>query len=115
MGSRPRNSTRPKKRSRQQRERRADAILAAAKAVEPACTEQEPLPPTGTALREIRQELNSICSCVIVVRHALTEQNVELDEDAALVLKRHVSDPLFEQVLRIGHLLGDDNEAGGLS
>ena len=128
--SRPRNSTRarkahaPKKprrklvnpllrkaanafRKAHEHHERAEAIFKAAQAAEPARTEQEPLPPTGVALREIRRELEVICSCAIVVRHALTDQNVELDGDAALVLKRHVSDPLHEQIERISHLLGD--------
>jgi hypothetical protein len=97
------------------RERRAEAILKAAKATEPARAagadalrrEHDLLRPAAGALREIRQQLDLACSCAIVVAHALTEQNVELDDDAALVLRRHVSDPLYKQVLRIDRLLGD--------
>lgn len=67
-------------------------------------------PIINPVLREIRQQLDLICSCVIVVHHALTEQNALLDKDAALVLKRHVADPLYEQVLRIARVLGDHRE-----
>jgi hypothetical protein len=89
------------------RERQAGATLRIARAAEPARTEQEPLPATGVALREIRDDLDLICSSAIVVQHALIEQNAELDKDAALVLRWHVSDPLYLLVLRINHLLGD--------
>jgi hypothetical protein len=58
-------------------------------------------------LRRIRDELDFICSCAIVVRRALIEQNCELDEDAARVLKRCVSDELAGQIERIDVLLGD--------
>jgi hypothetical protein len=105
------------------RELRADTIIKAAKAVEPARTasadallrKHDRLRQAAGALREIRQQLDLACSCAIVVAHALTEQNVELDDDAALVLRRHVSNPLYEQVLRIDRLLGptgDDDEEG---
>ena len=56
-----------------------------------------------------------------MVRRALIEQNCELDEDAARVLKRCVSDELAGQIERINVLLGDfprdnsktdDNDAG---
>jgi hypothetical protein len=108
------------------RERRADTILKAAKAVEPAraagadalLREHDRLRPAAGALREIRQQLDLACSCAVVVAHALTEQNVELDDDAALVLRRHVSNPLYEQVLRIDRLLGDatgDDDGEGRS
>lgn len=47
-----------------------------------------------------------ICSTAIVVAHALREQNVELDDDAADVLRRHVGDELQEQIEGIDSLLG---------
>lgn len=59
-------------------------------------------------LERIRQRLALISSCVIVVQHALTEQSGMLDDDAALVLQRHVSDPLHIQILKIDRLLGRD-------
>ena len=73
------------------------------------------LRPAAGVLREVRRQLDLICSCVIVVHHALTVQNVLLDDDAALVLKRYVSDPLYEQVLLIERLLGDEDNEGGRS
>jgi hypothetical protein len=107
------------------REQRAHTILKAAKAVEPTRAagadalrrEHDLLRPAAGALREIRQQLDLACSCAIVVAHALTEQNVELDDDAALVLRRHVSNPLYDQVLRIDRLLGDraDDDGEGRS
>ena len=59
-------------------------------------------------LERIRQRLHLIGSCVIVVYQALTEQSGMLDDDAALVLQRHVSDPLHIQILKIDRLLGRD-------
>jgi hypothetical protein len=35
------------------------------------------------------------------VAHALRQQNAELDEDAASILRWYVTDPLFEQILRL--------------
>jgi len=58
-------------------------------------------------LRKIRNEQDFICSCAIVVRRALIEQNCELDEDAARVLKWCVSDELAGQIERIDVLLWD--------
>ena len=62
----------------------------------------------STELHEIRQRLGLISSCVIVVQHALTEQSGMLDDDAALVLQRHVSDPLHIQLMKLDRLLGRD-------
>lgn len=59
-------------------------------------------------LREIRQRLGLISSCVTVVQHALTEQSDMLDDDAALVLQRHVSDPLHINLMKLDRLLGRD-------
>lgn len=67
-------------------------------------------------LRDIRKHLKRAVSTTIVVIHALREQNVELDDDAADTLQYYVSDMLFDDVLRINRLLGereeddDDNE-----
>ena len=90
---------------RRERERHADAVLKLARATEPARPSPDAAP-AGT-LRKIRNELDFICSCAIVVRRALIEQNCELDEDAARVLKRCVSDELAGQIERIDVLLGD--------
>ena len=69
------------------------------------------LPRTGKlsavkALRKILTDLEDICSTAIVVHHALREQNVELDDDAADVLKLHVSDPLYDQILKLKRIVG---------
>src|SRR6185312_992964 len=64
----------------------------------------------ATALRGIRKDIELILSHVIVVEHALLEQNVELDDDAALVLRAHVGDPLQGEIEAIGRLLGEDEE-----
>lgn len=58
------------------------------------------------ALREILAQLEDICSTAIVVHHALREQSVELDGDAADVLKLHVSDPLYDQILKLKRIAG---------
>jgi hypothetical protein len=58
------------------------------------------------ALRKILAQLEDICSIAIVVHHALREQNVELDDDAANVLKLHVSDPLYDQILKLKRIVG---------
>jgi hypothetical protein len=60
----------------------------------------------ATALRHIRRNLELIQSVAIVVAHALREQNVELDDDAADVLRRHVSDALQDQIEGMDSLLG---------
>ena len=60
----------------------------------------------GNALRKILARLEDICSTAIVVHHALREQNVELDADAADVLKLHVSDPLYDQILKLKRIAG---------
>jgi hypothetical protein len=57
------------------------------------------------ALLELRKVLELIQSSAIVVAHALREQNVELDEDAADVLRRQVSDVLQDQIETIDSLL----------
>jgi hypothetical protein len=71
----------------------------------------------ATALRAIRRCLELIQSSVIVVSHALREQNCELDDDADRVLTRHVSDALMDQIESIDSLLGesprDDSEEDG--
>ena len=59
----------------------------------------------ATALRQIHARLARISSTAIVVAHALREQNVQLDDDAACVLRWHVSDPLFEQILRLKRII----------
>jgi hypothetical protein len=59
-----------------------------------------------TVLNYIRKNLELIQSAAIVVAHALREQNVELDDDAADVLRRHVSDALQDQIESIDSLLG---------
>ena len=58
------------------------------------------------ALQRIVAQLEDICSTVIVVHHALREQNVALDDDAADVLKLHVSDPLYDQILKLKRING---------
>ena len=60
----------------------------------------------ATALHYIRKNLELIQSTAIVVAHALREQNVQLDDDAADVLRRHVSDELQDQIEGIDSLLG---------
>ena len=59
-----------------------------------------------TVLHYIRKNLKLIQSAAIVVAHALREQNVELDDDAADVLRRHVSDCLQDQIETIDSLIG---------
>ena len=59
-----------------------------------------------TALRKILAQLEHICSTAIVVHHALREQAVELDDDAADVLRLHVSDPLYDQILKLKRIAG---------
>lgn len=102
--ARPRPAPLPPE-NRLDREQRADVALKLARAAQPA----RPSPDSVRAgtLRRIRDELDFICSCAIVVRRALIEQNCELDEDAARVLKRCVSDELAGQIERIDVLLGD--------
>lgn len=117
----PRKPTTPKRSKvhaasetlRDLRERQVDATLKFARTAEPARTaadtlrrEQDLLRPAASALRQIREKLELVCSCAIVVEHALMEQNCELDDDAALVLKRHVGDELDRQIERIDLLLG---------
>ena len=63
-------------------------------------------------IRDIRVNLNRAVSTAIVVQHALREQNVELDDDAADVLQHYVSDVLYSDVLRINQLLGEEEENG---
>jgi hypothetical protein len=59
----------------------------------------------ATALRQVQARLMAINSTVIVVHYALSRQNVMVDDDAALVLQRHVSDPLFEQIQRLKRII----------
>ena len=59
----------------------------------------------ATELRALRRRLELICSCAIVVEHALLEQNALLDDDAARVLKRHVGDELASLIAGIDSLL----------
>lgn len=100
---------------RDNREQPAEAILKAANAAKPARTsavealqrQRELIRPVAGALREIRQQLDLAHACAIIVEHALLEQNVELDHDAALVLKRCVGDELDRQIERIDILLGN--------
>jgi hypothetical protein len=61
-------------------------------------------PPAGT-LQSIQYRLELIRSSVVVVAHALMEQNCELDEDAARVLRYHVTVALTDQMVQIGLLL----------
>ena len=56
-------------------------------------------------LRQIQPHLERICSVAIVIAHALRGQGAELDDDAACVLRWHVSDPLFEQTLRLKRII----------
>ena len=102
----------------------AEAILKATRAAEPARAPDQPyISPTqavremrdgvpATELREIRRQLDFALSCVIVVRHALIEQNVELDHDAARILRLYVGDELDSQIERISQLLGDPQRKG---
>jgi hypothetical protein len=57
------------------------------------------------ALQRIQARLELIRSSVVVVAHALIEQNCELDDDAARVLGHHVTDALTEQMMQIGLLI----------
>lgn len=59
----------------------------------------------GAALLRIRDRLELIRSSVVVVAHALMEQNCELDDDAARVLRYHVTDALTDQMVQIGLLI----------
>ncbi len=59
----------------------------------------------AAALQRIQDRLELIRSSVIVVAHALMAQNCELDDDAARVLRHHVTDALTEQVAQLGLLL----------
>jgi hypothetical protein len=61
-------------------------------------------PPAG-ALQRIQYRLELIRSSVVVVAHALKEQSCELDEDAARVLRYHVTDALTDQMVQIGLLI----------
>ncbi len=61
-----------------------------------------------TALRDVRAQLDRVCSITTVVARALREQNADIDKDAANVLMC-ASSRLYEQALRIKRLLGEDN------
>jgi hypothetical protein len=75
----------------------------------------------GTAHKpkSIRARLKLSESVVIVVERALQEQNVEVDDHAAITLRRYVSDEIDRQVERLELLLGepprDDDDEGGAS
>lgn len=56
-------------------------------------------------LHQIQAHLECICSVAVVIAHALRGQGAELDGDAASVLRWHVSDPLFEQTLRLKRII----------
>ena len=58
-------------------------------------------------LRRIRSKLKRAMSTVIVVRYALSGQNVMVDGDAADVLRLNVSDELDRQIECIDILLGE--------
>jgi hypothetical protein len=58
-----------------------------------------------SALRDLHRDLDLIVSIVIIVAHALTEQNNDFDKDAAGILRLYVSDPRFDHVLGIEGLL----------
>ena len=61
--------------------------------------------PPARALQSIHYRLELIRSSVVVVAHALREQNCELDDDAARVLGHHVTDAITEQMVQIGLLI----------
>lgn len=56
-------------------------------------------------LQKIRDRLELVRSSVVVVARALQQQNCETDDDAARVLRHHVTDALTEQVAQIGLLI----------
>ena len=62
----------------------------------------------ATELHEIRRRLELILSCTQVVGFALSEQNCQLDIDAARILGRHVTDALHVQIMKLDRLLGRD-------
>jgi hypothetical protein len=59
----------------------------------------------AAALLKIQYGLELIRSSVVVVARALMEQNCEVDDDAARVLRHHVTDALTDQMVRIGLLI----------
>lgn len=61
--------------------------------------------PPAAVLQKIQDRLEVIRSSVVVLAHALTGQNCELDDDAARVLRHHVTDALSDQMLQIGLLI----------
>jgi hypothetical protein len=73
--------------------------------------ELDRLRPCTGLLRDIRQQLDSVTSHIIVVRAALERQAADHDSDIALVLRRSVGDPLWELVERIDTLLGEEGNA----
>ena len=96
----------------------ADALRAIKHASSHQSTEQLQMSPTqgrppieidgveaAAALGAIRKTIELILSTVIVVAYALRGQNVELDNDAADVLRRYVSDELQKQIEGIDSLL----------
>ena len=63
---------------------------------------------SATELHGIRIRLKLAQSCVRVVGAALTDQNCNLDSDAADILATHVTDVLHIQILKIDRLLGHE-------
>jgi hypothetical protein len=56
-------------------------------------------------LKEIQEGLEVIRASANVVAHSLQEQSCEPENDAAMVLTRHVSDALTRQMIRLGLLI----------
>jgi hypothetical protein len=56
-------------------------------------------------LQQIQDSLEVIRASAIVVAHALQEQSCEVDNDAATVLTRHVSDALTREMIQLGLLI----------
>jgi hypothetical protein len=60
---------------------------------------------SAAALLKIQYGLELIRSAVVVVARALMEQNCELDDDAARVLRHHVTDSLTDQMVQISLII----------
>lgn len=56
-------------------------------------------------LRHLRNMLEVIQSSAIVVARALQKQNALVDDDAARVLRHHVSDALMDQIQSLDKML----------
>jgi hypothetical protein len=63
---------------------------------------------SAAALLKIQYGLELIRSAVVVVARALMEQNCELDDDAARVLRHHVTDSLTDQMVQISLIIDGD-------